>query len=442
MADSLLTTRDCKAIELLLNRAIDNLPDNPNEAELWRCVLRRFKGDVSARPSSISGSVIALLGAARSGDLNEVDRLGKNIAEGLLRHGDMDGSAALKRVAEAMYERPEPPKGSKAASARPVGAASPPPAGSANTQPQAPPKRSVENEHVAWFDPEDLSEVMVLDDTTGPAIRRLIDELKARHALIDVDIDPPSRSVFHGPPGTGKTLGVRYVGGALDLPVVAVKIGRLLSKYLGETTKNLMMAIEYAQKEGAIIFLDEIESICGNRSDGAQGAHDEYKRLTGALLQCLDQLPRDQIVVGATNYLNKLDGALLDRMAFKVAFAFPDEVARTAQVNRLWRMVKSDAGARGYLVQATEGKSGRFIRAAAMAAARAAVMEASRNAAAGTVQVDKALITQEHVEPSIELARRSEEEADAEEEATTGVVRPKRKAPEPAKPPPKKNDIN
>lgn len=426
--ESLLTSRDVKAIASLLNQAIDKLPDNPAQAELWRSVLRRFQGDANARPQSLAPSLAALISAARSSDITEVDRLAKNLAEGLFRHGDLEGSAALKRLAESVYERPQalkpPAKGGQSASGSTLLPS--PPKGGAGPAATSPRPTKEADSCIKWYAPEDLSEEMVLDATTGPQLRRLVSELEARSGLIAVGIDAPTRIVFHGPPGTGKTLGARWLGGSLRLPVAAAKIGGMLSSYVGATTQNLMRVFEGAVAEGAIIFLDEIESISGNRSDGPNGAHDEYKRLTGALLQALDQLPPQQIVIAATNYRNRLDAALAERLGFEVAFAFPDEVARTAQVNRHWRHIRADMIAAAYLVQATGDKSGRFIRWAAHAAARAAISSARE--ANPRLPVEEAIkvatVGLNHVEPALAQARRAEEEAAAAVDAVN--TRPRR----------------
>lgn len=417
-----LTPRDCKAINILIEAQIARLNDDPRQAELWRVMQRRFNRDVSAKPESIAPAICEFVGAARSVNFAEIDRIGPTLVKKLFEHGDLEGSKALSRTLNQPYEKPDlvpRKKGNrgdpyvaahsgpqsnqsqqKPGATAPGGGAIPP-----GTRP-SPVTSYTENPNIKWYDPKDLADEMVLDESSGPALTRLIEELKFRSVLLGAGVDAPTRVFFHGPPGTGKTLAARYIGGAINKPVAAAKIGSMMSMYLSATTTNLIKVIDDAAREDAIIFLDEIETVAADRAAGID-THEEYKRTTGALLQALDQLPPHIIVVAATNFPDKIDKALRSRLTFEVPFKYPDKHARYQQIVRHLK-VHADPESITKILNATEGKSGRFIRAVAMAANRAAIMGAPK--IDGVPDIKQARITIEQVTPALAQALDAEQD--------------------------------
>jgi hypothetical protein len=417
-----LTPRDCSAINLLLDRQIDALADNPRQAEMWRETKRRFQRDVSAKPESMAPALCAFLGAARAVNFEDIDRLGQQLTQALHRHGDLEGAKSFGRTLTTPYERPDlvqRKRGGRSdptvaahsgpSAQRPTNGASSNPLVNGHAKQQA--TQIVvrpDNPFIHWYEPTDLSGEMVLDDLCGPPMRRLIEELEVRDVLLANGIDAPTRILFHGPPGTGKTLGARYVGGALRKPVAAAKIGTMMSSYVAGTTQNLVKVISEAACEDAIIFLDEIETVAANRAAGAS-THEEYKKATGALLQALDQLKPSIIVIAATNFPNGLDHALRSRLSYEVGFQYPDDRARSEQIKRNLKTLAADETAVNFLLVATAGKSGRFLRAVVMSAARAAIMAAPRKD--GLPDTSQAVIKLEHCEPAIKQAADAEKSA-------------------------------
>ncbi|RTL06484.1 ATP-binding protein [Candidatus Dependentiae bacterium] len=416
-----LTPRDCKAINLLIERQIAQLNDNPREAELWRTMQRRFNRDVSAKPESMAPALCEFVGAARAVNYGEIDRVGLILVKKLFEHGDLEGSRSLSRTLNQPFEKPDLVPRKKGGRGDPyVAAHSGPQANQSSQKPgatgpsgpsgtggaippgnrPAPVTSYTDNPNIKWYDPTDLADEMVLDECSGPALTRLIEELKFRSVLLGAGVDAPTRVFFHGPPGTGKTLAARYIGGAINKPVAAAKIGSMMSMYLSATTTNLIKVLDDAAREDAIIFLDEIETVAADRAAGLD-THEEYKRTTGALLQALDQLPPHIIVVAATNFPDKIDKALRSRLTFEVAFNYPDKHARYQQIVRHLK-VHADPESITKILTATEGKSGRFIRAVAMAANRAAIMSAPK--VDGVPDIKQAKITIDHVTPALNQA--------------------------------------
>lgn len=136
--------------------------------------------------------------------------------------------------------------------------------------------------------------------------------------------------LFAGPPGTGKTMSAEVIAGDLMLDLYKIDLSNLVSKYIGETEKNLERIFTEAQSSNAILFFDEADAIFGKRS-GVKDAHDRYANLEiSYLLQRMESY--DGVTILATNLRSNLDEAFLRRLQFAVDIPFPDEKHRL----RIW----------------------------------------------------------------------------------------------------------
>jgi ATP-dependent 26S proteasome regulatory subunit len=132
--------------------------------------------------------------------------------------------------------------------------------------------------------------------------------------------------VFAGQSGTGKTMSAEIIAGELKLDLYKIDLSNVVSKYIGETEKNLERIFTEAGESNAILFFDEADSIFGKRSE-VKDAHDRYANIeTGYLLQKMEEY--DGIVVLATNLRKNLDEAFVRRMHFVLEFPFPEEEDR------------------------------------------------------------------------------------------------------------------
>jgi AAA+ superfamily predicted ATPase len=137
--------------------------------------------------------------------------------------------------------------------------------------------------------------------------------------------------LFSGPPGTGKTMGAQVVARELMLELYKVDLSQVISKYIGETEKNLREIFDEAKYSNAILFFDETDALFGKRSE-VKDAHDKYANIEVAfLLQKMEEY--DGVTVLATNYLQNIDEAFLRRIQFIIQFPFPDAEQR----EKLWR---------------------------------------------------------------------------------------------------------
>ncbi|NEP84835.1 MAG: ATP-binding protein, partial [Okeania sp. SIO3B3] len=142
--------------------------------------------------------------------------------------------------------------------------------------------------------------------------------------------------LFSGEPGTGKTMSAEVISGALGLDMYKIDLSSIVSKYIGETEKNLERIFTEAESSNAILFFDEADALFGKRSE-VSDAHDRYANIeTSYLLQRMEAY--NGITILATNMRGNLDEAFTRRMAFAVAFPFPDEEHRL----RIWETLFPD----------------------------------------------------------------------------------------------------
>jgi SpoVK/Ycf46/Vps4 family AAA+-type ATPase len=132
--------------------------------------------------------------------------------------------------------------------------------------------------------------------------------------------------LFSGPSGTGKTMAAEIIARYVELDIYKIDLSNVVSKYIGETEKNLSKIFKEAQTSNAILFFDEADALFGKRSE-VKDAHDRYANIeTGYLLQKMEEY--DGVVILATNLSKNIDDAFLRRMHIVIEFPFPDETQR------------------------------------------------------------------------------------------------------------------
>jgi len=167
-----------------------------------------------------------------------------------------------------------------------------------------------------------------------------VDEIKAwakhRRELLEDwglarQLKPGFRALFHGPSGTGKTLTASLLGKELGVDVYRVDLSQVVSKYIGETEKNLATVFTEAAQRSWILFFDEADALFGKRTQ-TSSAHDRYANQEVAyLLQRIEDHPG--IVILATNLKSNLDEAFARRFQTTIHFAPPSATQRL----RLWQ---------------------------------------------------------------------------------------------------------
>lgn len=148
---------------------------------------------------------------------------------------------------------------------------------------------------------------------------------------MDKKIRPGYRALFHGPPGTGKTLTATLLGKQFEKDVYRIDLSQVVSKYIGETEKNLEKVFKKAENKNWILFFDEADALFGKRSN-VQNAHDKYaNQEVSYLLQRVEDFPG--LIILASNFKSNMDPAFIRRFNNIAHFPMPDQEERL----QLWR---------------------------------------------------------------------------------------------------------
>jgi ATP-dependent 26S proteasome regulatory subunit len=149
--------------------------------------------------------------------------------------------------------------------------------------------------------------------------------------LRSIEPFPRAAMNFHGPPGTGKTLAAHAVASYLKKPVLMASYAQIESKYVGDGSKNVEAVFYAAERDSAILFIDEADSLLSRRlTDVNQGAEQAINSMRSQLLICLENYKG--VVIFSTNLVENYDRAFETRMRH-IRFPMPDRPARC----RIWK---------------------------------------------------------------------------------------------------------
>ena len=183
-------------------------------------------------------------------------------------------------------------------------------------------------------------EDLIIEDNQKNDLKLICDQLKYRD-IVGSDWGfnkkmPYGRglcSLFHGVPGTGKTMAAQVIANVLGLDLYRIDLSQLVSKYIGETEKNISMLFKNANNINAILFFDEADSLFAKRSE-VKSSNDKYANLeTAYLLQKIEDY--EGITILATNYANNIDDAFKRRIRFMIEFKLPNAEIRY----KLWKSI-------------------------------------------------------------------------------------------------------
>ncbi|MBX2862423.1 MAG: ATP-binding protein [Leptolyngbyaceae cyanobacterium MAG.088] len=141
-------------------------------------------------------------------------------------------------------------------------------------------------------------------------------------------------ALFAGASGTGKTLAAEVLANGLDLDLYKIDLSAVISKYIGETEKNLSRVFDAAETGGAILLFDEADALFGKRNE-VKDSHDRYANIeVSYLLQRMESYRG--LAILTTNLPDAIDRAFMRRIRFMVQFPFPDWSERTAIWQRMF----------------------------------------------------------------------------------------------------------
>ena len=179
---------------------------------------------------------------------------------------------------------------------------------------------------------------LVLPDDSMSQLREIVLRLVHRHRVLHqwgfdrkLSSGKGVNALLAGTSGTGKTMAAEVIANELGLELYKVDLAGVVSKYIGETEKNLERIFDAAEQANAILFFDEADALFGKRSE-VHDAHDRYANIEVAyLLQRMEQY--EGISLLATNLRQNMDEAFVRRLAFIVQFPFPSAESRL----RIWK---------------------------------------------------------------------------------------------------------
>ena len=181
---------------------------------------------------------------------------------------------------------------------------------------------------------------IVLPQDTLAQLHEMCQQVVHRHQVLDewgfgrrLSVGKGVTSLFTGPPGTGKTMAADIIAAELGLDLYKIDLSGVVSKYIGETEKNLERIFTAAENANAILFFDEADALFGKRSE-VRDSHDRYANVEVAyLLQKMDRF--EGVAILATNLRQNMDEAFVRRLCFAIDFPFPNQEQRAG----IWRIL-------------------------------------------------------------------------------------------------------
>ncbi|MFI3312260.1 MAG: ATP-binding protein [Eubacteriales bacterium] len=181
---------------------------------------------------------------------------------------------------------------------------------------------------------------LVVEPSQKDILRHVVNKAKLRGTVLErwgfdkkLAYGRGTTVLFYGPPGTGKTMGAQVLAGEIGLALFRVDLSQVMSKYIGETEKNLSIIFKEAKNSNIILFFDEADALFSKRTE-VKDARDKYANVeTSYLLQKMEE--HDGISILATNRVGNFDEAFKRRISYMVNFEMPNPEMRL----RLWKNV-------------------------------------------------------------------------------------------------------
>lgn len=183
-------------------------------------------------------------------------------------------------------------------------------------------------------------EDIILQPNPGNQLRELCNQAKQHHFVMEtwqfgdrLSLGKGLNALFSGAPGTGKTMAAEVIAQDLQLDLYKIDLSQIVSKYIGDTEKNLSQVFDAATNSNAILLFDEADALFGKRSE-VKDARDRYANMeTSYLLQKMEEYAG--IAILTTNFRHNLDEAFTRRLRFIIEFSLPTQEER----RRMWEHI-------------------------------------------------------------------------------------------------------
>ncbi len=164
---------------------------------------------------------------------------------------------------------------------------------------------------------------IVFDEKLSLTIEQFLREYEHVEILNRYSLPVVNKLLLYGKSGCGKTMTAKALANHLGKKLKTINLGNIVSSKLGETSRNIAAAFKMVETQEAVLFFDEFDSL-GKERDYDNSDSSEMKRVVNSMIQLIDSLPKNSIIIAATNQLGLIDEALIRRFELKLEFHNPD----------------------------------------------------------------------------------------------------------------------
>ena len=169
----------------------------------------------------------------------------------------------------------------------------------------------------------DMNDI-VFDERLFSQISQFLREYEHVEILTKYGLPVVNKILLYGKSGCGKTMTARAIANKLNKKIKTINLGNIISSKLGETSRNIASAFKMIETQEAILFFDEFDSLGKERNyDNTDSS--EMKRVVNGMIQMMDHLPKNSVMIAATNQIDMIDEALIRRFELKMEFHNPNK---------------------------------------------------------------------------------------------------------------------
>lgn len=165
---------------------------------------------------------------------------------------------------------------------------------------------------------------IVFDEKLSGQVQQFLREYEHLEILNKFGLPVVNKLLFFGKSGCGKTMTAKAIANKLGKKLKTINLGNIVSSKLGETSRNIAAAFKMVETQEAVLFFDEFDSLGKERNyDNTDSS--EMKRVVNSMIQLIDSLPKNSIIIAATNQIGLIDEALIRRFELKLEFFNPSK---------------------------------------------------------------------------------------------------------------------
>lgn len=166
---------------------------------------------------------------------------------------------------------------------------------------------------------------IVFDERLYLQVNQFLREYEHVEILSKYGLPVMNKLLLFGKSGCGKTMTAKAIAHKLNKKLKTINLGNIISSKLGETSRNIASAFKMVETQEAVLFFDEFDSLGKERNyDNTDSS--EMKRVVNGMIQMMDNLPKNSIVIAATNQIDMIDEALVRRFELKLEFHNPNKI--------------------------------------------------------------------------------------------------------------------